>query len=359
MTRRLRSLLSSNRFVRRTSWTAGELVHRRLAACLDANHSPRKTIPRTTDERIRPAHLDAAAGTRPFRPRPLDSASNPVLTAADVTDYGAVEYVADPFLFPTDGGTWHLFFEIFNRDRRPTAVIGHATSTDRGRSWEYDRVVLRDEIHLAFPYVFEWDGAFYMIPDRWNRDRPARVRIYRTESLPAGWRPVSTIVRPDRELADCIVFRWNDRWWAMLGSNDGRYDVYLYYSDDLLNEEWTPHERNPVVTGRPEAGRPAGRPIVGNDEALIFFQDCAAQYGDKVRAFDVERLSPTEYADRERPESPVLEASGRRLGWNSGRMHHIDPWHTPHGWRCAVDGNIGFGRRAFHPGHWSIGMYRA
>jgi hypothetical protein len=365
--RRIVSRLGSNRFVRRAAWTAGEVVHRRLGdGLLDAvtrvrRERPRQSgadaVERSESDRIRPFHLDDAASSPPFRPVPMSSASDPVLTAADVTDYGAVDFVADPFLFVPETGPWRLFFEVYNRDRRPTGVVGHAISTDRGRSWEYDRVVLQDEIHLAFPYIFKWEGTFYMVPDRWNRERPAAIRLFETDSLPGGWRPVSTVVDPDRQLADCVLFRWNDRWWAMLGSDDGNHDLCLYYSDDLLRDEWTPHEQNPVASGRPEAGRPAGRPIVTEDGILVFFQDCAAQYGDKVRAFDVERLSPTAYADRERPESPILEGSDRRLGWNSGRMHHVDPWYTADGWRCAVDGNVGWGRRAFGPNHWSVGMY--
>lgn len=356
----LKSHLGSIPGVRRAAWTVGEAVHRRLGDGLDSTAGGTGAL--AADAAVRgervPTYPYVQTDGDPLRPRPMRSAHNPVLTADDVTDYGDADFVADPFLFPGES-SWHLFFEVFNRDRRPTGVIGHATAADGGRRWRYDGVVLRTDIHLAFPYVFEWDGAFYMVPDRWNRNEPAAIRLYRTESLPDGWRPVSTVVAPDRQLADCVLFRWGGRWWAMLGSDDGRYDLCLYYSDDLGANEWTPHERNPVVTGRPEAARPGGRPIVREDRILVFFQDCAAQYGDKVRAFDVTRLSPTAYADRERPESPILEGTDRRLGWNSGRMHHVDPWYTTDGWRCAVDGNVEFGRGAFGPDHWAIGLYRA
>lgn len=358
------------RTVRRASWSVGEFVHRDLADRLGANSNGdrldadsvglgARDWPPTDPKSIRPAHAEPWRSHRPVRPRPLPSSANPVLTVADVTDYGDAEFVADPFLFVSETEGWNLFFEVFNRDRRPTGVVGHATSDDAGRSWTYNRVVLKDEVHLAFPYVFEYEGSFYMIPDRWNRERPAPVRLFRTDSLPDGWRPVSTVVAPDRQLADCVVFRWDERWWALLGSDDGRYDLVAYYSDDLLADGWTPHEDNPVASGRPGGARPAGRPVVGEDGVLVFLQDCAAQYGEKVRAYEIERLAPGEYADRERPESPILGGTGRAFGWNSGRMHHFDPWEAGDGWLCAVDGNVGFGRRAFGPDHWAIGMYRA
>jgi hypothetical protein len=347
------------RSVQRFSWSVGEFVHRRLADRLTRTKNGHEASAPSDEQRpVTPSSNEVVDGQQPLRFRSMESVDNPVLTAADVTDFGDADFVADPFLFVSETEEWNLFFEVYNGGRRPRAAIAHATSEDEGRSWEYDRVVLRDDIHLAFPYIFEWKDSFYMVPDRWNRENPATIRLYRTDRLPGGWHHVTTLVRPDRNLADCVVFRWNDRWWAILGSAGGRRGVWAYYADDLLSDGWTQHERNPVVAERPRANRPAGRPIVGENRILFFFQDCVSRYGDKVRAYEINQLSPTTYADRERPDSPILEGSTRRLGWNSGRMHHVDPLYTPEGWICAVDGNIGFGRRAFGQYHWAIGMYR-
>lgn len=347
------------RSAQRLSWDVGELVHRRLADRLTRTENGRGASTLSGGERpATPSPNEVVDGQQPLRLRPVESVENPVLTADDVTDFGNADFVADPFLFVSETEGWNLFFEVFNNDKRPTAVIGHATSEDSGRSWEYNKTVLQDDIHLAFPYVFEWKYNFYMVPDRWDRETPAAVRIYRTETLPDGWQHVSTIVQPDRQLADCVVFRWNDRWWAILGSEDRHHGVWIYYTDDLLVDGWTAHEQNPVVVERPSANRPAGRPIVDENRILLFFQDCESKYGNKVRAFEVDKLSPTAYDDQERPDSPILEGSSRWLGWNSGRMHHVDPLYTREGWICAVDGNIGFGHRMFGHYHWSIGMYQ-
>lgn len=90
---------------------------------------------------------------------------------------------------------------------------------------------------------------------------------------------------------------------------------------------------------------------------MAFYQDCAARYGDAVRAYEITALSPSAYADRECLDAPLLEGTDERFGWNSGAMHHVDPWHTGEGWRCAVDGNVGFGRSLLSDQHWAIGMY--
>ncbi|MFC7138064.1 hypothetical protein ACFQRB_19535 [Halobaculum litoreum] len=116
---------------------------------------------------------------------------NPVLTAADVTDFGRTDCVADPFLFVTADGDWHMFFEVYTQNRQPSAVIGHAESTD-GYDWSYDRVVLEADEHLSYPYVFKWEGDHYMVPDTWAKERgPAAITLYKAESFPYGWEPVA------------------------------------------------------------------------------------------------------------------------------------------------------------------------
>ncbi|KAA9396690.1 hypothetical protein Har1130_17630 [Haloarcula sp. CBA1130] len=280
---------------------------------------------------------------------------NPVLTAADVTDFGRTDCVADPFLFVTEAGDWHMFFEVYTHNRDPTAAIAHAESDD-GYEWVYDRVVLETDEHLSYPYVFSWQGDHYMVPDRWAKEvGPAPVTLYRAAKFPHEWTPVADLVQPATPLHDFSPIRWNGRWWGLLG--DGT-DLYAYHSDTLESPDWTPHEGNPVVRNRPQAARPGGRPIVFDDHVLAFYQDCERRYGKRVRAFEITELSPTTYTDTERPHSPALEPPGG-LGWNSGAMHQVDPWYDGDGWHCAVDGTLGLGHQVLGEHHWAIGIYRA
>lgn len=345
MLRKLKSFLGRNLLVKQAAWKAGELIHHR-GPTLDRGRGKGSLLP-SGAERGFLASLGPAPG-----------ASNPVVTACDVTDYGTVDYVADPFLLQTAPDEWHMFFEVNNRKRCPTGVIGHAESDD-GLSWRYDRVVLAEERHLAFPYVFEHDDQVYMIPERWNRSDPADLRLYTADRFPFEWTPVTTVISPERFLSDPVLFRHNDRWWIFVGTDDGTAELHAYHSPSIHADHWTPHTDNPVVRERPRAARPGGRPVVTDDGIVLLFQDCDGDYGRKVRAFEVLSLSPDTYRDREHADSPVLEPPARRLGWNSGRMHHLDHVRTEWGWRCAVDGNIAFGRSLFGGDHWAIGIYDA
>ena len=90
---------------------------------------------------------------------------NPVLTRTDVRDVKA-EFVADPFIFRVNSA-WYMFFEIFD-SLAVKGVIGVSESED-GLRWKYKGVVLREEFHLSYPYVFSADGAYYMIPEAQRR----------------------------------------------------------------------------------------------------------------------------------------------------------------------------------------------
>ena len=86
--------------------------------------------------------------------------TNPVLTAADVTDVVDPLFIADPFMFH-EGENWYMFFEVLYYDIELaiyTTVIGLATSPD-GLHWTYEEVVIDEpESILSFPQVFKYDG---------------------------------------------------------------------------------------------------------------------------------------------------------------------------------------------------------
>ncbi|MEF8853182.1 MAG: hypothetical protein V5A44_04275 [Haloarculaceae archaeon] len=341
-----RDLPRSADAARGARWRAGQWAHHRIPASFGAG-GPDYRPPARGARVIASTDAKVAA---PLAPEP--AAPNPVLTASDL---GAdVSFVADPFLFPT-AGRWHLFVEVFRPRRTPPAAIAALHSDDRGATWRYDGVVLDPGIHVAFPYVFEWDGDRYMLPEPWSErpGEPADFTLYRARSFPDEWEPVATPISLARELHDCVVFRHGGQWWGLVGGEDD--ELCAFRSDRLVADDWTPHPDNPVVTGRPQAARPGGRPVRTADGFVVFFQDCARYYGHKVRAYEVTELSVDAYADRPATPEVTLGPSGG-LGWNSGRMHHIDAWLVGDRWLCVVDGNVGLGKPLFGD-HWAVGLY--
>ena len=78
---------------------------------------------------------------------------------------------------------------------------------------------------------------------------------------------------------------------------------------------------------------------------LRYTQDDSPTYGNQVRVFQIDKLTPDEYVEREHCNSPVLESGKNndtalgRVNWRDGGMHTIDPHEISDGhWIACVDG---------------------
>lgn len=269
-------------------------------------------------------------GDDPLSLAPAPRIPTPVLTRHSVTDAFA-SFVADPFMIRVDG-TWHMFFEALTIRRGVrVGVICHATSPD-GLGWAYRRVVLEEPFHVSYPQVLRHGGDFFMIPE--TREAGA-VRLYRADPFPRRWVHVSDLLTGPTYF-DSTVFEREGRWW-MLTETSPRSDTLRLLSAPALAGPWREHPRSPVVNGNPRTSRPAGRLLSFSGRLIRFAQDCVPAYGSAIRAFEITRLTPQDYEEREIEPAPLL-GPGRGL-WNRRGMHQIDV--HPYGdgrWIACVDG---------------------
>jgi hypothetical protein len=272
------------------------------------------------------------AGTSPVALAPSPGVSNPVLSGASISDAVATA-VADPFMIQVDG-TWHMFFEaVIWRGGSRKGEIALATSDD-GRRWTYRQIVLAEPFHLSYPYVFASGSDFYMIPES---HQAGSVRLYRATAFPDRWAHVATLMSGP-VLVDTSIFEREGRWWLLTETNpEHRHDTLRLFHARHPSGPWTEHPRSPVVDRDPDRARPAGRVLSTAGRLVRFAQVCRPVYGTSVRAFEITRLSTTDYQEREVHESPVLSASG--TGWNRSGMHHVDAHPLEDGrWIACVDG---------------------
>ena len=265
-------------------------------------------------------------GTSPFTLRESQKVRNPVISAEDITDVDAV-FVSDPFIVKRDGVIF-MFFTIVNRETAQ-CDIGCAESQD-GIDWSYIGVVLDEDHSVSFPYVFEWDDKFYMIPET---NEELSVRVYVSKGFPYDWEYEATILQGFR-YADSSIFRHDDLWWLLTSTNESSV-LNLYYSQDLL-KDWQAHPMNPILKQNPHHSRPSGRVFEFESRLFRTAQDCYPEYGSRVFAFEILELSTETYF--EKPVSTVPLLSGTGSGWNGKSMHHLDPLQIGDKWIAAVDG---------------------
>ncbi|MFN8548411.1 MAG: hypothetical protein U0527_10755 [Candidatus Eisenbacteria bacterium] len=265
--------------------------------------------------------------------------NNPIVTRFTVPS--PTYFVADPFLYKS-GSTWYIFFEQWD-NYAAHGNIGYVSSDD-GYHYAFGAICLRETFHLSFPYVFQYDGIHYMLqvgPE--NGD----IRLYRAEPFPDVW-VLDSVLMLGTGLADPAIFRYQNRWYMFVCTNSNRRcDLY---SSSNLKTGWTLHPSSPIVANNAGKARPAGRTFVyGNGKLTRYAQKCDVVYGEAVRAFQIDLLTPNAYAEHEVPESPLIQATHE--GWNSEAMHSFSPWWDGTRWLVAVDGEAVGGR-------WTIGLYR-
>lgn len=264
-------------------------------------------------------------GASPLSLAPLPALPRLALTARDVSDIRC-RSVADPFLFRRDG-LWYLFVEAVNADSG-RGEIAYATSSD-ALEWTYHGVVLREPFHLSYPLIVASGPDIFLVPE--TRQAGA-VRLYRAASFPDRWEFAGTLL--SGAYADATIAHVDGRWW--LFAQRGLDELRLF-SAEALAGPWTEHPRSPIRAGNRRVTRPAGRLVSAGGRLIRFAQDSWPNYGSRVRALQIDTLTPSDYAEHEVPESPILEAT--HTGWNALGMHHVDPHEMgPGSWIAAVDG---------------------
>jgi len=269
--------------------------------------------------------IDVCRGDSPLA---LEAHETPALSAADVHDVPAT-FVADPFMLPYRG-EWHMFIEVLN-GANGLGEIGHAVSRD-GESWSYRGIVLREPFHLSYPCVLRAHGELWMVPETLGANA---VRLYRAERFPDRWTHVDDLL--PLYAADSTPFRHRGRWWMFVCTTPYEHrQLSLFFAADLRGP-WRAHPSNPIVADDRRTARPAGRPRMIGGRLIRFAQDCSDGYGRRVRAFEVDELTPESYREHELASSPILGPSGS--GWNRDGMHQIDAHRLPSGgWIACVDG---------------------
>lgn len=266
-------------------------------------------------------------GTSPFALTDNNQVKNPVLTAKSVTDINARE-VADPFLIKKDS-IYYMFFEVVNL-ANVQGDIGLAESYD-GVNWNYKQIIIDEPFHLSYPYVFNWQGNYYLIPES-NED--LSVRIYKATEFPFKWKYCQDLLT-GYHFVDPSIVRYNDVWWLFVSSNSN--DVLNLYSSDDLMGPWVQHPMSPIVKNDKNISRPGGRLLIDQGRLYRFAQDDDPTYGNQILAFEISEISKTSYKENIISNNPIVKASN--IGWNAYGMHQVDHQNIAGGkWLVSVDG---------------------
>jgi hypothetical protein len=202
---------------------------------------------------------------------------------------------ADPFPLKVDGKNYIFFEDYVNSAGRAHIAV---VEVDQNGIVNGPTEVLKLDCHLSYPFVFEWRGEYYMIPETGDRNR---VELYRAVSFPDKWQPEKVLLEANCPL-DATVIEVEGTWWMFVNIEEEGVavnwdELHLYYSDSLFGP-WKPHARNPIVSDVRSA-RPAGRLFWSNNVLYRPSQDSSLRYGYATTISKVTKLDPRDYNETE------------------------------------------------------------
>jgi hypothetical protein len=199
-------------------------------------------------------------------------------------------YWADPFPVAADG-RYYLFCEEYIEGKGRIAVI----ELERDGTWRGPQTVLDRPYHLSYPFIFEWGGERYMIPETVaNRT----VELYRCVSFPDRWEHVQNLMEGIRAV-DATLLEHGGRWWLFAGVGPPGIlswdELHVFHAASPLGP-WTPHRTNPVTSDIRNA-RPGGCFFRRGGSLFRPAQDGSRHYGYALNVNRVDRLDEEGYAE--------------------------------------------------------------
>ncbi len=201
---------------------------------------------------------------------------------------------ADPHVVYREG-RYYLFIEefLFAEQRGHISVM---EMDEQGRHGE-PVPILERPYHLSYPFVFEYQGHYYMVPESAEN---RTVDLYRCVEFPHRWEQCGTLL-DGVHAVDATLHPHGGRWWMFVNMVENRGasscdELFLFHADTPLGNDWTPHPLNPVISDARRA-RPAGRIFTENGRIYRPSQNCSVRYGYGFNINRILHLDEREYRE--------------------------------------------------------------
>ena len=192
-------------------------------------------------------------------------------------------FLADPFLFSHKGKTI-CFVEDFFYDENRGKISAYELSNN---GYSEIGVILEEDFHLSFPYIFKFEENIYMCPETNEKNE---IRLYKCNNFPDSWSFYKTIIS-DVSAADSLIFPFKEKWCLLTNIcssqiGDHNSELHLYFSDSPTSDEWKPYRNNPVIFDSQKA-RNGGLFTYRNEIFRVNQIHDKAHYG---RAFGINKI---------------------------------------------------------------------
>ena len=106
-------------------------------------------------------------------------------------------WYADPLIYEYNNKE-AVFMECMDRKKKRGSIGVIEMNEDTATSL---RIVIEEDFHMSFPYIFEWNHVLYMLPET---EMNCSVVLYRCREFPYKWEKIGEFL-PGHKIVDSIV----------------------------------------------------------------------------------------------------------------------------------------------------------
>ena len=201
---------------------------------------------------------------------------------------------ADPFIIAKNN-LYYIFIEelLYKDDKGFISVI----EMDKQGNYKKPVKVLEEDYHLSFPFLIEHEGNIFMIPETKNNNS---IQIYRSVEFPNKWELEMKLIE-NIKAVDTVIYYHDDKYWLFTNkiTNNGASfhdELFLYYSKNLLTQDWISHPQNPIVSDVKNA-RQAGGLFEYKGHLYRPSQNCSHRYGYGMKMNKILEMNMNSYVE--------------------------------------------------------------
>jgi len=206
------------------------------------------------------------------------------------------KFWADPFII-FKNNIYYVFFEEFIY-KKNKAHISFLTINQDG-IYSKPIKVLERPYHLSYPFIFKNNEKYYMIPES---SLSNTIDVYECSKFPEKWNFCKTLIQ-NVTATDSTLFYKNEKWWLFTSltnyqNKKRENELFLFYSDNLLDENWISHPKNPIVSNL-KGSRSAGKIFQEKGKIIRPAQDGSIRYGYGIIFYRIDILNEVDYQETE------------------------------------------------------------
>lgn len=247
-----------------------------------------RNIKRKIQEKRKPAHWELAKVSH-SDPSGIEVSDVSLMRTSDFTS----NYLADPFPVFHQGQTY-VFAEQYDKKANKGNIVCGIMS---GNELQDVQVIIQEDWHLSYPFIFEENGVHFMIPES---AEAGKLYLYQASSFPFQWERKSVFF--EAEAYDPTLFKKDGKFWLFVNqkphpASSSFEELNLYFCDSLHAPNWTSHPMNPIVSDVRKS-RPAGKLFYKDGKLYRPAQDSGKRYGHRIAVQEILKLTESDFEER-------------------------------------------------------------